>query len=312
MVLENVFHKLEGGERDREHAAIRGTEEVFFAVSAASLTLVSIFAAVLFLGGIIGRFFESFAVVVTVGVLVSWFVSLTLTPMLASRVLRLPERHGRLYLALSSAAFAATEALYRRLLDWGLGHRGKVVLLTLLALGSAVPMFAIIPKEFASPPDDGRFVINFRTPLGTSIEASSPRARPDRGGAPPDSRGAGLFLGDRAGLGGTGQPRHRLRHLKPRARRDTEAKMRSSRRCASACRACLVCSASSRRLRWWRVSAASLCSSPWWDPSSPEWARKPRRCESGLRPSRASSGSTSTFSFELPQPRLRLRPGARR
>jgi HAE1 family hydrophobic/amphiphilic exporter-1 len=172
VVLENVFHKLEGGERDREHAAIRGTEEVFFAVSAASLTLVSIFAAVLFLGGIIGRFFESFAVVVTVGVLVSWFVSLTLTPMLASRVLRLPERHGRLYLALERG-FAATEALYRRLLDWGLGHRGKVVLLTLLALGSAVPMFAIIPKEFASPPDDGRFVINFRTPLGTSIEASS-------------------------------------------------------------------------------------------------------------------------------------------
>jgi len=95
VVLENVYRRREEDPSlDRRTAAIEGTEQVGFAVIAASLTLVSIFGSVLFLEGIVARFFQSFAVVVTVGVLVSLFVSLTLTPMLCSRFLEPSEKHG--------------------------------------------------------------------------------------------------------------------------------------------------------------------------------------------------------------------------
>lgn len=84
VVLENIFRHRESIDPDPKSAAIHGTAEVVFPVLAATLALVSIFVPVIFMGGIIGRFFSSFAVVVTVGVLVSWFVSMTFTPMLCS------------------------------------------------------------------------------------------------------------------------------------------------------------------------------------------------------------------------------------
>ena len=95
VVLENIYRRHEHSPGiDRYTAAIEGTQQVGFAVIAASLTLVSIFGSVLFLEGIVARFFQSFAVVVTVGVLVSLFVSLTLTPMLCSRFLDVRPKRG--------------------------------------------------------------------------------------------------------------------------------------------------------------------------------------------------------------------------
>ena len=94
VVLENIFRHREEIDTDPVTAAVNGSREVVFAVIAATLSLVSIFAPVMFLGGIIGQFFKSFAVVVTFGVLVSLFVSLTLTPMLCSRYLKVEKQHG--------------------------------------------------------------------------------------------------------------------------------------------------------------------------------------------------------------------------
>jgi HAE1 family hydrophobic/amphiphilic exporter-1 len=97
---------------------------VVFAVIAATLSLVSIFAPVIFLSGIIGQFFRSFAVVVTFGVLVSLFVSLTLTPMLCSRYLKVEKQHGRALPPLDGI-FGGLERLYRRLLDKALRTAGR-------------------------------------------------------------------------------------------------------------------------------------------------------------------------------------------
>ncbi|MBK7899621.1 MAG: efflux RND transporter permease subunit [Azonexus sp.] len=179
VVLENIFRHREELDPDPVSAAINGANEVFFAVLAATLALVSIFAPVIFMSGIIGQFFRSFAVVVTFGVLVSLFVSLTLTPMLCSRFLTVREKgHVRRGLpALIARGFAWLEAFYRRLLAWALRHRWKVVLLTIAAVGSSAFFFANVGKTFAPEQDEGRFLVNLRTPLGSSIDYTDTRLR---------------------------------------------------------------------------------------------------------------------------------------
>jgi HAE1 family hydrophobic/amphiphilic exporter-1 len=112
VVLENIFRHREEIDPEPVAAAVNGSREVVFAVIAATLSLVSIFAPVIFLSGIIGQFFRSFAVVVTFGVVVSLFVSLTLTPMLCSRYLKVEKQHGALYHRLDRF-FGGLERLYR-------------------------------------------------------------------------------------------------------------------------------------------------------------------------------------------------------
>src|SRR5690606_19014852 len=97
VVFENIFRHRAMPKSTAMSAAINGSRELAFAVVAAALSLVCIFAPVIFMDGIIGQFFESFAIVVTFGVLVSLFVSLTLTPMLCSRYLKVQTQHGKLY-----------------------------------------------------------------------------------------------------------------------------------------------------------------------------------------------------------------------
>jgi HAE1 family hydrophobic/amphiphilic exporter-1 len=168
VVLENVYRRLEEDPSlDRRTAAIEGTEQVGFAVVAASLTLVSIFGSVLFLEGIVARFFQSFAVVVTVGVLVSLFVSLTLTPMLCSRFLKPSEKHGAVY-RFFDRLLDGLDAFYRRVLGWALDHRLKVLLATIVVVLSSGWFFTNVGKDFIPEEDDGRFNVSFRAPLGTS------------------------------------------------------------------------------------------------------------------------------------------------
>ena len=168
VVLENIYRRHEHSPGiDRYTAAIEGTQQVGFAVIAASLTLVSIFGSVLFLEGIVARFFQSFAVVVTVGVLVSLFVSLTLTPMLCSRFLDVRPKRGPIYRQLGRLLDGLDHG-YRRLLGWVLENRGKVLLATLLLVLSSGFFFARVDKDFIPVEDDARFMVSFRAPLGTS------------------------------------------------------------------------------------------------------------------------------------------------
>ncbi len=179
VVLENIFRHREELDADPVSAAINGSNEVVFAVIAATLSLVSIFAPVIFMSGIIGQFFRSFAVVVTFGVLVSLLVSLTLTPMLCSRFLVVKEKghaHGPLYRRIE-AFFVRLETIYRAMLGWSLRHRWKVVALTVLTVAATVPFFANIGKAFAPEQDEGRFLVYLRTPLGSSIDYTDSRLR---------------------------------------------------------------------------------------------------------------------------------------
>ncbi|HMX16067.1 MAG TPA: efflux RND transporter permease subunit [Rhodocyclaceae bacterium] len=169
VVLENIFRHREELDPDPVSAAVNGSREVVFAVIAATLSLVSIFAPVIFLQGIIGQFFRSFAVVVTFGVLVSLFVSLTLTPMLCSRYLRVDKQHGRLY-HLLDGVLGGIDRVYVRLLDWALRHRWKVVALTLAVVASSAWFFVNVGKAFAPDQDEGRFLVYLRSPLGSSID----------------------------------------------------------------------------------------------------------------------------------------------
>ena len=179
VVLENIFRHREELDADPVTAAINGANEVVFAVIAATLSLVSIFAPVIFMNGIIGQFFRSFAVVVTFGVLVSLFVSLTLTPMLCSRFLTMREHghhHGRVHAAIE-AAFKRLDAFYCHLLAWSLIHRWKIVLLTLCTVASSAFFFFNVGKTFAPEQDEGRFLVFLRTPLGSSIDYTDSRLK---------------------------------------------------------------------------------------------------------------------------------------
>src|SRR5690606_9358625 len=147
VVLENIFRHRENIDPNPVSAAVNGTNQVVFAVLAATLTLVSIFAPVIFMGGIIGRFFESFAVVVTFGVLVSWFVSMTLTPMLSSRFLVVEKQHGRVYTWLENG-FQAMERGYTRLVQLALRFRWSVIGISVLVVLSSGYFFAQVGKGF--------------------------------------------------------------------------------------------------------------------------------------------------------------------
>jgi HAE1 family hydrophobic/amphiphilic exporter-1 len=169
VVLENIHRHRESLDPDPRSAAINGTGEVVFAVLAATLSLVSIFVPVIFMGGIIGRFFESFAVVVAAGVLASWFVSMTLTPMLCSRFLEVEEHHSGLYYWLERS-FRAMESFYAKLLALALSWRWTVIGITWLIVLGCVFFLKDIGKEFSPEQDESRFMVMVRAPLGSGID----------------------------------------------------------------------------------------------------------------------------------------------
>ena len=177
VVLENIYrHREEDRETSAMAAAVTGSREVTFAVIAASFSLVAIFAPVVFVSGILGQFLRSFAVVVTFGVLVSLFVSLTLTPMLCSRYLDVKDKHGRVYWVLERF-FHGLDGLYRRVLAWSLRNRGLVLGGAMLCFVASLPVFMQLPRELAPQADEGRFLVGIRTPLGSSIEYTESKLR---------------------------------------------------------------------------------------------------------------------------------------
>ena len=131
VVLENIVRHMEMG-KSRMAAAIEGGREIGFTVLSMTLSLTSVFIPVLFMGGIVGRLFHEFAVVISVAILISGFVSLSLTPMLCSRFLRPPgEKHGKLFRT-TERGFDAIRNFYRWTLNGVIRHR-FVTLMTAVA-----------------------------------------------------------------------------------------------------------------------------------------------------------------------------------
>jgi len=174
VVLENIFRHRESLDPDPKSAAINGTSEVVFPVLAATLSLVCIFVPVIFMGGIVGRFFSSFALVVTVGVLISWFVSMTLTPMLCSRFLDVEHHEGGLYYWMERV-FRKMEQIYARLLAVALKFRWTVIGVTWVLVTGSLFFLKDIGKEFSPNQDEASFMVIAKTPLGSGIDYSSDR-----------------------------------------------------------------------------------------------------------------------------------------
>ena len=173
VMLENIVRYLEKGEQPFP-AALIGSKEIAFTIVSMTISLAAVFIPVLFLGGLVGRLFEEFAVTIGAAILVSGFVSLTLTPMMCSRFLRAPshERHGRFY-QLIERAFDRGVRLYDRGLTWSLDHSPVVIVFSAAVLVATVALFWTVPKGFLPSEDTGRLIVSAETAEGASWEATS-------------------------------------------------------------------------------------------------------------------------------------------
>lgn len=170
VVLENIHRQYEAGIVDAEQAASTGTREVLFPVIAASLTLVCMFAAVIYMPGMVGIFMRSFAVVVVVGVIASLFVSLTLTPALCARFLRPSGDESKGVAAIVHKFHQGTEWIYESVLDGCLRFRWSVLVATFLVVASSGYFVGKLGAEFFPEDDESRFQVQLKTPIGSSVD----------------------------------------------------------------------------------------------------------------------------------------------
>lgn len=161
----------------RTQATKNGSNEVVFAVLASSLSLVCIFAPVIFMTGVIGMFFKSFAVVVTFGVLVSLFVSLTLTPMLCSRYLSVTHKENTIY-RLTGRGLDYLDTQYKKILSLTLKHRGFVLIFTaIFVVVSGYLTLKYVQKDFVPESDESSFAVSLKTPLGSNLDYTDSRLK---------------------------------------------------------------------------------------------------------------------------------------
>ena len=172
VVLENIVRHIERGESVLE-GALNGSREISFTVLSMTLSLVAVFIPVLFLGGLIGRLFQEFAVTIGVAILVSGVVSLTLTPMLCSRWLRphpKTEQHGRLYLIIERG-WEKSLGGYERSLTWVMDHRPLAMAFMAAILVGTVVLGRVVPKGFIPSEDQGQLSGTTETAEGSSYDA---------------------------------------------------------------------------------------------------------------------------------------------
>ena len=169
VMLENIVRHMEMGKTPMQ-AAYDGSREIAFTIVSMTASLVAVFIPVLFLGGVVGRLLHEFAVTIGVAILISGFVSISLTPMLASRFLRSPHgaRHGYVY-NVFERMFDAWRSAYGRTLDISLRFRAVTMAVSLVLLGATVYLFMVIPKGFLPSEDQGRFNVNTEAAQGISF-----------------------------------------------------------------------------------------------------------------------------------------------
>ncbi|HEV8258603.1 MAG TPA: multidrug efflux RND transporter permease subunit [Casimicrobiaceae bacterium] len=171
VVLENVSRHIEEGMPPME-AARQGAREVGFTVLSMSLSLIAVFIPILLMGGIVGRYFREFAVTLSVAILISLVLSVTMTPMMCSRLLRSEKgrRHGRFH-ALSERGFESLHRGYERSLAWVLDHGAIVMLILLVTVCLNIYLYVIIPKGFFPQQDTGRLTGFIQADQSISFQA---------------------------------------------------------------------------------------------------------------------------------------------
>jgi len=155
VMIENIVRHIEAGEKPFD-AALKGSKQIGFTVISLSVSLIAVFIPLLFMTGIVGRLFREFAITLSAAVVVSAFVSLTLTPMMCSRLLapESGEEHGRLY-AWTERFFTGMLALYDRGLKWVLGHQPLTLAVAIATLFATLVLYAVTPKGLLPEQDTG-------------------------------------------------------------------------------------------------------------------------------------------------------------
>ncbi|MEK7388462.1 MAG: efflux RND transporter permease subunit [Elusimicrobiota bacterium] len=173
MVLENIVRYAEKG-RDRVLASVIGAREISFAAMAATVAVLAIFIPVVFMKGIIGKFFFQFGVTISAAVSFSLLEALTLTPMRCSRFLE-TSGHGNALIRRVDGLFRALARSYSAALERALDRRWTVVALGALFFGLSLISVKYLKKEFVPPQDQSMFLMRLQTPVGSSMEFTSER-----------------------------------------------------------------------------------------------------------------------------------------
>lgn len=169
VVHENIFRHMEEHGLDAMTAARKGTSEIALAVLATSLSLVVIFVPVAFMGGMVGRFFSSFGLTVAFAILMSLFVSFTLTPMLCSRFLKLEASHGSAK-SKSGWIYRLVDGAYGLSLRWAIRHRLVTLGMCGLVVLSTIPTVAHLAINLVPRDDQSEFQVNVITPEGYTLD----------------------------------------------------------------------------------------------------------------------------------------------
>jgi HAE1 family hydrophobic/amphiphilic exporter-1 len=167
VVLENITRHMEMG-KDRMQAALDGSKEIFFTVLSMTVSLAAVFIPILFMEGLLGRLFREFAVTVGMAVLISGAVSLSMTPMLCSLLLKPTHNHGRVY-QMFERTFDAARDFYGTTLRWTMRHRGLMLLGSIAVLTLIGLIYRMVPQGFIPRQDTGVIFGNTRAPEGITF-----------------------------------------------------------------------------------------------------------------------------------------------
>jgi len=175
VVIENITRLLENGESPMQ-AALRGAAEIGFTVVSMSTSLIAVFIPILLMGGIVGRLFREFAMTLSIAIMVSMCVSLTTTPMMCARLLKVTHNHGRLYKA-SERFFNWILSAYASALRVVLNHPSLTLVVMIATLALNVYLYVAIPKGFFPEQDTGRLMGNVQADQSISFQAMVPKVR---------------------------------------------------------------------------------------------------------------------------------------
>jgi len=171
VMLENIVRHIENGESPME-AAMKGSREIWFTIVSMTISLAAVFIPILFMGGVLGRLFHEFAVTITAAVLISGFVSISLTPMLASRILRArTNEKPSLFSRIIEWPLVLATHLYETSLRWVVRHHFVMVIVFVAMFASTIWLFERVPKGFIPDVDADQIYVNTEMAQGTSYLA---------------------------------------------------------------------------------------------------------------------------------------------
>jgi hydrophobic/amphiphilic exporter-1 (mainly G- bacteria), HAE1 family len=179
VMLENIVRHIEGGMRPFE-AALKGSREIGFTIISITLSLIAVFIPVLLMGGVVGRVFREFAITISVAIVISGFVSLTLTPMLCARMLKAhdPNQHEKkqnVVLRIFESMFNSWLRAYEWTLDKVIAYKPVTLMITLATLVGTVWLYIVVPKGFFPTEDTGMLIAVTEGATDTSFEAMAAR-----------------------------------------------------------------------------------------------------------------------------------------